>query len=100
MELLELGQEFGCQTQHNTMHTELWSPPLAGKKKTLKKRKQGYCSVLPKHGKLKILMPQSFPKISGRGSCFLSPGRKMVFSCQLYTDLIHGMVGGYTPVLM
>lgn len=82
MELLELRQEFGCQTHHNTMHTELWSPPVAGKKKETG------------------LLPQSFPKISGRDSCFLSPGRKMVFSCQLYTDLIHGMVGGYTPVLM
>lgn len=99
MELLELGREFGCPTQHNTMHAELWSPSLAGKK-NLKKKKQGYCSVLPKHGKLKILMPQSYPKISGRGSCFLSPGRKMVFSCQLCTDLIHCLMDGYTPVLM
>lgn len=66
MEQLELGWELGCQTQHNTMHKQLWSPSLAGKK-NLKKRKQGYCSVLSKHGKLKILMPRSFPKISGRG---------------------------------
>lgn len=38
MEQLELGWELGCQTQHNTMHTELWSPSLAGKK-NLKKKK-------------------------------------------------------------
>lgn len=37
MEQLELGRELGCQTQHNTMHTELWSPSLA-EKKNLKKK--------------------------------------------------------------
>lgn len=47
MELLELGQEFGCQTQHNTMHTELWSPPLAGKK-NFKKKETGLLLSSPK----------------------------------------------------
>lgn len=47
MELLELGREFGCPTQHNTMHAELWSPSLAGKKK-LKKKETGLLLSSPK----------------------------------------------------
>lgn len=54
MELLELGREFGCQTQHNTMHAELWSPSLAGKKKLKKKRNRATAQFSQNMGSLRF----------------------------------------------